>query len=310
MAKIKVYLGDDQPSRTGPDADLTGVSMQLPGSPNIHPAEAEDDEPSPTKKLKVSFDESDPQSVGNNVEEPYSSQALPNSEPPPEVPVTLNVTSAEGDNVEELNLTVPNSKPPLEVPVTLDAISADAEGAHETSNKAKKKKTGNTTRKRKKGKKEDPLLEDQSLGKNDQSDIAVVTRKDPEDSQGHIPSIGEADPSGVDVSTQPPTKKVRMEVVIVGKESKDALSAPIAATSDSKIVVKRAKSMFYQISISHWPFTMHFRTGPQIDCIHFSTWNQYVFSGVSIIIYVLKFKLVPSDSKGKTGEPSNSKLSE
>ena len=240
MAKIKVYLGDDQPSRTSPDAGFTGVSMQLLGSPSIHHAAAEDDESSPTKKRKVSFVESTPQPVGNNVEEPHLSQALPNSESSPEVPTTLNVTSAEGDNVEELNSTVPNSEPPLEVPVTLDAI-ADAEGA-------KKKKTVNKPRKRKKGKNEDPILENQPLGKTVQSDIAVATSKDPEESQDHTPSIGQTDPSGVDVSTQPPAKKVRMEVMIIGKVSNDALSAPITATSKSKTVVKRAKSMFIKHS--------------------------------------------------------------
>jgi hypothetical protein len=271
VAKIKVYLGDDQPYRAGPDAGSNDVPMQLLGSPTDHHVAAEDDEPSPTKKRKVSFVESTSQPVGNNVEEPHSSQTLLNSEPPPELPATLNVTSAEGVNVKELNSTLPNSEPPLEVPVTLDAISADAEGVHETSNKAKKKKTGNTTGKRKKGKNEDPILEDQSLGEKVQSDVAVVTRKDPEESQGHTPSIGRADPSEVDVSTRTPTKKVTMEVVIVGKESNDALSAPIAATSNGTIVEKRAKSMFYKISTSHWPFTMHFRTGSKTDCVHFST---------------------------------------
>jgi hypothetical protein len=263
-----VYLGDDQFSKTGPDAGFTGMPIQLPGSPTIQNSVADDDDHGPPKKRRVSFVESTSQPVGNNVEEPHSNQTLPISELPPEVPLAVDVISAGGDIVEEPNSTLPNSEPPSEVPVTLDAISADAEGAHEKSNKAMKKKTGNTTGKRKKGKNEDPILEDQSLGEKVQSDVAVVTRKDPEES----PSIGQVDPAGVDVTTRPPTKKVRMEVVIVGKES-NAVSAPTPtpAFSTSAIVVKRAKSMFYKISTSHWLFTMHFRTGYKTDCIHFNT---------------------------------------
>ena len=284
MAKIKVYLGDEQPSGAGHDAGFTGGPMQLLESPAIHHAAT--DEHSPSKKRKVTFVESTPQPAGDNVEEPHSSQSLPNSEPPPEVPATLDVISAEGgnveepvstlpnsepspevtatrdvisaggDNVEEPNSTLPSSKPPPEIPVIFDVISADAEGAHETSDKRKKRKTGKTEKKRK-SRNEDPISEDQSLGEKVQSDIAVVTRKDPEESQRHTPSI---DPSGVDVSTQPPkeTKKVRMEVVIVGKESNAALSPPISATSNSSVVLQRAKGMFYKISTSFWSFTMHF----------------------------------------------------
>ena len=245
MAKIKVYLGDDQPSMAGPDAGFTGVSMELLGSPTAHHAATDDDDHSPSKKRKVSFVESTPQPLGDNVREPGSSQTFPNSEPPPEAPATLNVTSAEGDNVEEHNSTLPNSKPPPEVPVTLDAISADAEEAHETSNKAKKKKAGDTTGKRKKGKNDDPILEDQSLGEKVRSDdIAVVFRKDLKESQRHTPSTGQVDPSEVDVSTRPPSKQVRMEVVIVGKDSNATLSSPTAATSNSTNLVKLAKSMF------------------------------------------------------------------
>ena len=302
MAKIKVYLGNDQPSTAGPDAGFTGGP--------IHDAVVDDH--SPSKKRKVTFIESTSQPAGDNVEEPHSNQPLPNSEPP-EVPATLDVISTEGDNVEEPNLTLPNSEPPPQVPVTLDVISADAEGAHETNDKTKKRKAGNTTGKRKKGKNEDPISEDQSLGEKVQSEIAVVTRKGPEESQRYTPSIGQLDSSGIDVSTRPPkeTKKVRMEVVIVGKESNAALSAPISATSNSTIVMQRAKSMFYKISTSFWLFTMHFfRTGSKTDRIHFSTSNQYVFSGVSVVVYVLKFKSVPSDSKGKTKTPTKSTLSE
>lgn len=271
MAIIKVYLGDDQPSRAGSDAGFTGVPVELLGSPATHRAAADNDndDHSPSKKRKVSFVDSSPQPVGDNVEESHSSQTLPISEPPPEVPATLNLISAEGDNVKEPNSTLPNSEPPPEVPVTRDVISVDAEGAHETSNKTKKRKTGSTTEKKKKGKNEDPISEDQSLREKVQSDIAAVTRKDPEESQRHTPSFGQS--SRVDDSTRPPTKKVRMEVVIVGKESNAALSVPIPATSNSTTVVKRAKSMFYKISTSLWPFTMHFRTGSKTDCIHFST---------------------------------------
>ena len=279
MAKIKVYLGDDQPSSAGPDASFTGGSMQVLGSPTIHHAST--DENTPSKKRKVTFVESTPQPAGNNVEEPHSSQSLPNSEPPPEVPTTLDLisadggnveepgstlrnsepspevpatrdaTSAEGDNVEEPNSTLPIPEPPPEVPVTLDVISADAEGAHETSDKRKKRKTGKTEKKRK-GRNEDPISEDQSLGEKVQSDIAVVTRKDAEESQRHTPSIEQVDPSGMDISTLPPkeTKKVRMEVVIVGKGSNAALSPPISAASNSSVVVQLAKSMFYKISTS------------------------------------------------------------
>lgn len=237
-AKIKVYLGDDRPRRAGPDAGFPDGPMQLLGSPTIRDAAVDDH--SPSKKRKVSFVESTPQPVGDNVEEPHSNQSLPNSRPPPEVPATLDVISAEGDNVEEPNSTLPNSEPPPEVPVTLDVISADAEGAHETSDKTKKRKTG----KKRKGKNEDPISEDQPLGEKVQSDTAVVTRKGPEESQRHTPSIGQVDPPGVDVSTRS-QKKVRMEVVIVGKESNATLSAPISATSNSTIAGQHAKSMFY-----------------------------------------------------------------
>lgn len=247
---MKVYLGDDQPSRAGPDGDFTGRPMQLLGSPTIHDAAADDH--SLSKKRKVAFVESTPQPVGDNVEESHSSKSLPNSEPPPEIPATLDAMSAEGDNAEEPHSTLPNSEPPPEVPVTLDVISADAEGAHETSVKTKKRKkgntTGNTTGKKKKGRNEDPILEDQSLGEKVQSDIAVVTRKGQDESQRHTPSNGQVDPPGADVSTRPPkeTKKnqVRMEVTIVGRESNAALSAPISAISNNTVVVKRAKSMF------------------------------------------------------------------
>ena len=261
MAKIKVYLGDDQPSKVGSDADITDVPMQLLGLPTTH-RDAADDDHSPSKKRKVSFVESTPQPVGDNVEKPHSSPALPNSEPPPEVSANLDVT--EGDNVGEPNSTLPNSEPPQEVPVTVDVIPADAEGAHETSDKTKKRKTRNTTGKRKKGGNEDPISEDQPLGEKVQSDVAVVARKDPEEPQRHTPSIEQVNPSGVDVSTRSPTNKVRMEVVIVGKESN-------AATLNSTTVGKRAKSMSYKVSTSLWPFTMHFRTGSKTDCIHFGT---------------------------------------
>ena len=271
MAKIKVYFGDDQPSRASPDTSFTGVPMQILGSPTTHHVAADDDDHSPSKKRKVSFIKLTPQPVGDNVEEPHSSQTLPNSESPPEVPTTLIVTSAESENVEGPDSTLPMSEPPSEVPVILDAISADAEEAHETSNKAKKRKTGNTAGEKKKGKNEYPILEDQSLGEKIQSDIAVVTRKDPEVSPHH--TTEQVDFSKVDDSTRPPTKRVRMEVVIVGKESNAALSVPIPATSISTTVVNRAKSMFYKISTPHWHFTVHFkkRTGSKTDCIHFST---------------------------------------
>ena len=306
MAKIKVYLGDDHPSRAGSDAGSTGGPMQLSESPAIHDAAA--DEYSPSKKRKVAFVETTPQPIRDNAEEPNmnQNQSLPNPEPPSEVPATIDAISAEGDNVEEPHSTLPNSEPPPEIPMTLDVISADAKVPKEMSNKTKKRKTGNSTGKRKKGKNEDPISENQSLGEKVQSDIAVVTRNSPEESRRHTPPIGQVDPSGVDVSTQPPkeTKKVRMEVVIVGKESNAALSAPNSAASNSTIAAKRAKSMFYKISTSFWPFTMYFRTESKPVCIHFSSSNRYVFSGVSVIIYALNFKLVPSDSKGKTKKKS------
>ena len=261
MAKIKVYFGNEQHSRVSPDADFTGVRMQLPGSPTTHHAAADDDDQGPPKKRRVSFVGSTPQPVGDNVEEPNSNQTLPISERNAEVPATLDVISAEGDKVKEPNSTLPNSEPPPEV---RDPTSADAEGAQETSNKTKKRKTGN----RKKGKNENPNLEDQSFGEKVQSDIAAITRKDPEELQHHSSSIGQVDTSGDNV-TQPPTKKVRMEVVIVGKESNAA--TPIAATSKSTVVVQQAKSMFYKIHTSHWSFMMRFRTRSKPDCIHFST---------------------------------------
>ena len=243
VARIMVYLGDDQPSRGGPDPGFTGGPMHSLGPPTIHHAAA--DGPSSPKKLKVSFVESTPQPVGDNVKEPNSSLSLANPEPPPEVPATLDVISADserapeaseqpvGNNVEEpnLNQSLPISETPPEVPATLDVISTDA----------------------------------------------ADTRKGPEESEHQTPSIGQVDPSGVDISTRPPkeTKKSqnRMEVVIVGKES---------------------KSMFLKISTSFWPFTIRFRTGSKNACFHFSTSNQYVFSGISVIIYVLIFDVQTS----------------
>ena len=118
-----VYLGDDQPSRACPDAGFTGGPMQLLGSPTIHHAAADDH--SPSKRRKVSFVESTPQPVGNNVEEPNLSQSLPNSEPRSEVPATLDVNSADTGGVHG-----PSEQP---APATLDVISPDSEEVHETS---------------------------------------------------------------------------------------------------------------------------------------------------------------------------------
>ena len=272
MAQIKVYLGDDQISSAGPDAGSTGGPMPLLGLSTIHDAATDDHTPS--KKRKVTFVESSPQPVGDSVEQPHSSQFLLNSEPPPEVSATatLDTISAEGDNVEEPHSTLPNSEPPPEVPATLNVISADGE-KHETTDKTMKRKTENTMRK-KKGKDDDPISEEQSLREEVQSDIAVVTKKGQE-SQRHT-SSGDVDPPRADVSTRPPKetkeKQVRMEVVINGKESNTGLSAP-----NSTIVVKRAKSMFYKNS--HILLAFHdvlFRTESKTACIYFSTSNQYV----------------------------------
>ena len=145
MAKIIVYLGDDQPSRACPDAGFTGGPMQLLGSPTIHHAVADDH--SPWKRLKVSFGESTPRPVGNNVEEPNLSQSLPNSEPRSEVPATLDVISADtggvhGTSEQPVPATLDVNPPDTEgvhemseqpVPATLDATPPDTEGVHETS---------------------------------------------------------------------------------------------------------------------------------------------------------------------------------
>ena len=249
MAKIKVYLGDDQPSRADPDARFTGGPMQVLGSSTVHDVALDDH--SPLKRRKVSFVESTPHSVDDNVEVPHSNQSLPNSEPPSEVPATLNAISAEGDNIEEPHSILPNSEPPPEVSDILDMNSADAEKAHETSDKSKKRKTGIMIRKKKKGKNEDLIPEDRSLGEKVQPDIAVVTRKGQEESQHHTPSIEQVDLP--DVSTRPLKKgplkekkkdQVRMEVVIVREDS----NASLSTTSNSAIVVQHAKSMFYKFS--------------------------------------------------------------
>ena len=288
VARIMVYLGDDQPSRGGPDPGFTGGPMHSLGPPTIHHAAA--DGPSSSKKLKVSFVESTPQPVGDNVKEPNSSLSLANPEPPPEVPATLDVISADtegaremmseqpvGKNVKEpdLSQSLPIPESPPEVPATLDVISADSERAPEASEQP----VGNNV--------EEPNL-NQSLPISETppevpatldviSTDAADTRKGPEESEHQTPSIGQVDPSGVDISTRPPkeTKKSqnRMEVVIVGKES---------------------KSMFLKISTSFWPFTIRFRTGSKNACFHFSTSNQYVFSGISVIIYVLIFDVQTS----------------
>jgi hypothetical protein len=83
----------------------------------------------------------------------------------------------------------------------------------------------------------DPIDDNQADGRT----------KGPEDSQRHTPSIGQVDPLET-VSTRPPQEmkksRKKKEVAMTDKEPNDALSAPISATSDSTIVVKRAKSMF------------------------------------------------------------------
>lgn len=74
------------------------------------------------------------------------------------------ISQSAGDNVED-----PNSNALPEVPASIDVISADAEKAHEMADNTKKKETMKRNKKT-----VDSTSEDQSLGEQLQSDIAVV----------------------------------------------------------------------------------------------------------------------------------------
>jgi hypothetical protein len=287
VARIKVYLGDDQPSTAGPDRGFAGGSMQLLGSPTVHY-----DGHSSSKKRKVSFAEPTPQPVGDNEEPPDLSQSLTNVEAPLEVPATTGLISADAEEVHEMadntkkkktnkkkGKTVNSTSEDLGKEVQADiAVEASGDSSTKTTkghvyvsentpyNAAKLKKRPRTSTTDKSIESTKALDDAAALRIDDAEGYSKSSKKlkhkrsedlengvmdptddnqvDPrakslEDSQRHI---GQADPSEVDLTRPPKKAKMRQkkkEVVILDQESNGALSAPISATSNSAIVMKR-----------------------------------------------------------------------
>lgn len=220
MARIQVYLDDDQLSMASPDS-----GMQLPGSPTVYHTAV--DGHTSSKKRKVTFFEPTPQPVGDNVEEVDS---LPNFEAPVHSDVAAIEVSGSSTKTVHVSENTPHNAVKSKKRRKTSAIAddaADAAGYPRVSKKSKHK------HKDSKDGAADPTDDNQADSRT----------KLPEDPQRHTPSIAQADPEVI--LAQPPKetrkRKKKVEVVIVDKGPKDALSTPISATSNGTVAVKHTK---------------------------------------------------------------------
>lgn len=281
VARIKIYLGDDQPSTAGPVGGFGSGPMQLSGSPTVHY-----DGHSSSKKRRVSFADPTPQPVEDNQEPLDSSPSLTNVEAPLEVPATIDLIPADAEDVHEMadntkkkkankkkDKTVDSTSEDLGNEVQADIAVVEASGSNSTKmmkghvsvsentphNAAKLKKRPRTST-TDKSIKSTKALDDAAALRMDNAEGYSGSSKKSKHKHSEDLENGVMDPTDDNQAdtraksledsqrhTPSKTKKRRKkkEVVILDQESNGVLSAPISATSNSAIVTKRVvESMF------------------------------------------------------------------